>query len=355
MNNLKEYKNPFCIRKTHLNCPLPLTLESYWACEADCFHCLGRNLNKIWGEEQRIANPEQICKKLTDSQRSKDPKSPLAIALKKKKAIFLGRKADPYQSIENQHKVTRNSVKVLIDLSWPFVICSRYISNALRDTGLFVKTKKDCFCFLIEITAGCESDWEIFERKRTSPIKDRLMIGKEWLRLGLNVGIRGEPFIPGYHTVSQFKDILKLIKSYGFMSYNIYNLHLNPYTAKRLLDIGLDIEKIWDANQDKKWKPVQKELCEIADKENINLGCPDFVNLPKNWVSNLNTCCGIDIKNAFKFNTHNWRKLLQEGLDRKTILETTWEGIGTKEDLKNAELIMCGKSKNHYTMKDSGL
>jgi DNA repair photolyase len=348
------YKNPITVRRGHLSCPLPLALESYWACEADCFHCVGRRLNKTWGNEQRVTDPDIVKKILKNSLLNKNPRSIRAQALHSKKVLFLGRKADPYPPIENEKKVTRKLIKILSGMDWPVVVCSRYQSNAERDTDLFLKKKK-LIHLLVEITPGAESDWEVFERKRTTTIEERLRIGKDWQNSGLKVGIRGEPFIPGYHTTKQFRHILKRIKSYGFHSYNIYNLHINEFTIKRLFSIGLDIEKIWKLNQDKHWKIIQRKLCRIADEEGIELGCPDFVNVPTDWKSNVNTCCGIDVKNAFTFNTHNWRSLILEGKGSEFVLDKTWEGIGTPEDEEQAKMIVTGNSKDFYTMKDGGI
>ena len=350
-----EYKNPIAIRKEHLSCPLALALESYWNCEADCYHCVGRRLNKVWGEEQRVTNPENVKKTLLNALKNKKPKSLIAQALHLKKAFFLGRKADPYQPIENELKITQRLIKILIELKWPVVVCSRYQENMERDTNLLWKGGKYIH-LLTEITPGAEADWELFERKRTTPIEKRLSITRYWQKLGIKVGVRGEPYIPGYHKLSQFRDMLKRLKSYGLNSYNTYNLHINEYTIKRLYGIGLDIEKIWTLNQDKHWSKTQKRLCRIADEVGITLGCPDFVNVPINWVNTTNTCCGIDVKNALEYNTHNWRNLILQKNDPIVALALTWEGIGSYEDRKKANAIVLGKSsKDYYTFKDAGL
>ena len=150
---------------------------------------------------------------------------------------------------------------------------------------------------------------------------------------------------------------MKNIKSYGLNSYNTYNLHINEYTIKRLHNIGLDIEKIWTLNQDKHWSETQKKLCRIADDVGVTLGCPDFVNVPINWMSTTNTCCGINVSNALTFNTHNWRNLvlLQRKKPRNALYQT-WEEIGSNEDIKQATKIVLGKpSKDYYTFKDAGI
>ena len=349
---MKEYKNPFCIRHAHTACPLPLTIESYWACEADCHHCCGRKLNEIWGKEQRVTDPEKVRRKLNNALKNNHPRSSLAIALSMKKTIWLGRKADPYQPLEKETSTTGAIVGTLNQLDWSYVVCSRYTENMRRDSKLF---QNGLATLLIEITPGLESDWEVFERKRTSPVKHRLRSAARWQKSGIKVGIRGEPFIPSYHTPEMFRETLQRLKKHGLRSYNTYNMHLNEYNARRLIDLGLDVEKIWDHNQDRLWKPIQRKLCQIAEEEGIILGCPDFVNVPKGWKSKTNTCCGVSVPNPFRFNTHWWKRLLQNGKSPKTVFEKTWEGIGTDKEKKIAKRIIEGTDTERYTMKDAEL
>mgnify|MGYP006921374220 CR=1 FL=1 len=350
---MKEYKNPITIRQNHLTCPLPLALESYWNCEADCLHCMGRRLNQIWGEEQRATNPDHVYNTLTKTKTSST--NPVSQALVKKKAFFLGRKADPYQPIETKLRVTQGLIKILSELNWEFIICSRYQSNMIPDIDLLVKNKHIAYV-LTELTPGGDQDWELLERKRTTIPSERLRITQKLQKQGVRVGVRGEPFIPGYHTFAQFRDTLKLLKDYNIKSYNIYNLHINEYTIKRLYAVGLDIEKIWTLNQDVHWRAHQRKLCDIALEEGITLGCPDFVNVRRDWHCPVNTCCGIEVKGAFTFNTHNWRNLVLSGKKKETILEGTWEGIGNKKDEEMAHSILHSKDdQDFYTFKDAEL
>jgi DNA repair photolyase len=315
---------------------------------------MGRRLNKIWGEEQRASDPQKIAKKLMDSQKIEHPKSPIATAMKLRKTLWIGRKSDPYQPIELSLNVTRGIVRTLVDLNWSYVICTRYPSNAIKDKNLFLRNPKLC-SVLIEITPGEESDWEIFERERTDPIDKRLKIARTWKACGINIGIRGEPFIAGYHTTAQFRSVLKRIKSYGINSYNTYNLHMNEYTLKRLHSIGLDIERIWNHNQNAIWGKLQRELCQIADEEGVCLGCPDFVNQPANRISMCNTCCGVNVPNPFKYNTHSWRNQILNGGQKTKVLQDSWESIGNADDKSRASTIIFGRSKDLFTMKDAGL
>jgi len=352
---MREYKNPLCIREAHLNCPLPLSLEAYWNCEADCLHCMGRRLNQVWGTEQRAADPERVCRTLTlaASKPARVGAAPLTAALAQRKALWIGRKADPYQPLELERHVTRHYIQTLTALNWPFIICTRYTDNAMVDEGLL--TAGGMVTMLVEITPGGEADWDVFERRRTTPVENRLRAARQWMRLGIRVGVRGEPYIPGYHTPKQFRDMLRRLRAFGLRSYNTYNLHLNPYTLQRLCDAGLDIERIWAHNQDTHWRPIQQRLCRIAQEEGIELGCPDFVNVPTDWRARVNTCCGVPVAGAFTFNTHHWRQMLQCGVSGADVLARTWEGIGTEKDRARARLIVTGNSEDFYTMKDAGL
>lgn len=353
---MKRLKTAFSLRGAWLNCPLPLALEAYWNCEADCLHCPARHLNRTWGNEQRVIDPEDVRSQLERClvRFNQPSKSPISQALRLKKALFIGRKTDPYQPVEMKLGVVRRLIQILLDLRWPAVICTRYLGNAVRDTDLFLQGREH-LTLLAEITVGGESDWELLERSRTTPIHRRLRILRRWKKLGIKVGVRGEPFIPGYHTPRQFRDMLQRLKSFGLNSYNTYNLHMNDFNLRRLHEAGLDIERIWTHNQDRLWRPLQRELCAIAEEEGVRLGCPDFVNVPKDWKSRTNTCCGVDVEGAFTFNTHFWRSLVQIGKTPDEVWKKTWEGIGTEEDQSQARIILTGSSREVYTMKDAGL
>jgi len=353
MADTKTYKSAVGIRGDCLYCPLPFSIDSYWNCEADCHHCYLRKLNRTWGQDLRPADPEQIRRKLEAGLKNKNPKTSLANALRLKKTIRFGNKTDPFQPAEIKHKVSMRILQHLIDLNWTFVIQTHFLGNLVLCEPLLQEARdKKLLTVMPVISPGAEWDWETLERKRTTPIDKRFRIMRRWVRTGYAVGVNGEPFIPGLHTTEQFRDLLLRLKDIGVESYNTYNLHLNDHVAKRFHSIGLDIEKIWTMNQDRPWRKIQKKLCEIADDVGIRLGCPDFVNTGSDWKEQANTCCGINVPNPSLFNTHYWKSMLQAGHDKEHIENTTWEGIGNKEEgLK----ILTGKKGDFYTMKDAGV
>jgi len=349
----RTYGAAVSVRGDCLYCPLPLSIDSYFNCLTDCHHCYSRRLNRTWGTDLRPADPEQVRKKLENGLKNKNPRSSLAWALRHKKTLRLGNRTDPYQDAEMEHEVTRRILRHLIDLEWTFVIQTKFLNNMTRDWELLQEAaKKELLIVMPIITPGGSYDWKVLERKRTSSIATRLNIIRQMIDAGWHVGVNGEPFIPGLHTIHQFQKIIRRLKEVGVCSYNTYNLHLNDYVAKQLHSIGLDIEKIWTMNQDKNWAPIQKELCCIAQQEGMILGCPDFVNTGPDWRERTNTCCGIRVPNPSKFNTHTWKRRLQRGKPANRVLRGTWEGIGDKELGKK---IVKGVPCDNYTMKDAGM
>ena len=89
---------------------------------------------------------------------------------------------------------------------------------------------------------GLEADWELFDiRKLRIPwaCKDVGEVEEE----RISGWIQWRTFHPGYHTVEQFKETPKLLKSYGIDRHNTYNLHMNDWVVKNLFKLGLDPEK----------------------------------------------------------------------------------------------------------------
>jgi DNA repair photolyase len=349
----KTFKAAVGLRGDCLYCPLPLSIDSYWNCEADCHHCYMRRLNRTWGQDLRPADPEDVRKTLQAGLKNPNPKSSLAYALKLKKTIRLGNKTDPFQTAETHLGVSARIIAHLNDLRWTYVIQSRFLANLRPILDLLDESHRLGLLTLMPvISPGAEWDWEVLERKRTTPIDARFRFIHKALLRGWNVGVNGEPFIPGLHTTDQFRDMCKRLNDVGVESYNTYNLHFNDHVAKRLHSIGIDIEKIWHMNQDKNWRPIQQKLCQIADEVGIRLGCPDFVNTGPHWRERANTCCGVNVPNPSQYNTHYWKALLQQGKTKQGTDLATWEGIGDRDiGLK----ILQGEKCDRYTMKDAGV
>lgn len=308
-------------------------------------------MNQVWGKDLRAADPSAVLKQLQNGLKNKNPKSYLAHAMRKKKTIRFGNKSDPFQPVEKKLKVSLKLLRVLIKLEWTFVIQTRFTSRLMEyEKWILEADKKNLVTLMPVISPGFYRDWEILERKRTTPPRNRLDHMSHFISKGVPVGINGEPFIPGFHNVLEFEEMMMMLKHRNIKSYNTYNFHFTPYVAKRLHAIGIDIEKIYYANKDEAWRPVLRQLCDISKKYGIRLGCPDFVNTGWKWKEEANTCCGINVPNPCTGNTHHWKQRLQNNENEIMTLENTFEGIG---DWNEAYAIVNGHVSNMYTMRDA--
>jgi DNA repair photolyase len=349
-SNKKSYQAAVGLRGDCLYCPLSLTVDAYWNCLTECHHCYMRRLNRTWGMDLRPSDPDDIYRKLYNGLNNKNPKSSLAWAIHLKKTIRFGNKSDAFQDADNEYIISKRILKVFNKLKWSYVIQTHFLHNMIKyDDIIYKSAKAGNVVIMPVISPGGSKDWDILERQRTTPLDMRIAIIKRLLKDGIPLGVNGEPFIPGYHTIKQFEDTIKLLKSIGVKSYNTYNFHFNDWVAKQLHSIGIDIEKIWYMNQDKEWKKILVQLLEISKKYDILLGVPDFVNTGWEWKEKANTCCGINVPNPTTFNTHYFKKLTQRGLSTKRVIKKTWENIGNKLD---GESIILGTTKKMYTLKD---
>jgi DNA repair photolyase len=306
----------------------------------------------VWGNKLKPADLEALENKLVNGLKNQNPKTVLAHALKQKKTIRFGNKTDPFQLIERTHKTSKKILSILIRLEWTFVIQTKF-THVMMDyeKRLLRANRKNLITVMPVMSPGLEKDWEMFERRQSTPPIDRLKHAAYLQYKGVPVGFNGEPFIPGFHTVNDFENTLKLLKEYKIKSYNTYNFHFNPYVAKRLHAIDIDIEKIWFYNQDDQWKKILPKLLKLSKKYNIILGNPDFVNTGKNWVEQANTCCGVNVPNPCTFNSHYFKKYKQLGLNDKSIFTKCYDGTG---DPEQGSQIITGECKDMYNLKDAG-
>lgn len=333
-------------------CPLALSLDTYWNCETDCWQCPFRRLNRTWGQDLRPLNVENFQRTVHNSLRNDNPRSPLASALKQRKTIRVGSKADPFQPAEDKYLVTLQAISYLVSNKFTMAIQTHHLDRMFRLLDGLTSNFPELFVMVPYLSPGLDRDWEVLERKRTTPPAERIRLLQKLSQRGIVCGFNGEPFIPGFHTEKDFEDTCRLLKSSGIFRYNTYPLHLNDFVVKRLHAIGLDIEKIWSLSRDFEWRKILSRLYPIAQRYGIGLGCPDFVNSGVGTVEPSNTCCGVPVPNPCRFNTHYWKRLAQQGVSPEEILKRTWDGVG---DYEMGRKIVYGTTKEFYTLVDAGI
>ena len=347
---MRTYKSPLTIRGDSLYCPLSLGLDSYWNCEYDCTYCYCRGLNHTWGLNQRAADPEEVERRLVNGLKNPHPKSSLAWALKGKKTIRFGNKSDPFVPLERKLGVTKAILRILKKMEWSLKLETRS-TDYLNPAYLEEMDPKLCV-ITASITCGMDRDYQAFESSDLPTPEERLHALQVIAKEGFQVGVVSEPFMNGWHALQDWETFIQALKDHGIRRVNTYHMHLSPFVAKRLAEIpDLDIEAIWMGNEDRRWKPILRQILEINRREGMIFGCPDFVN-SGDYQSSCNTCCGVDVPCPTTFNFIGWKKIgLRCGCVRWEDAEATWDGVG---DRKAGREIFDGIQRGFYGWRDLG-
>jgi len=330
---------------------LAFGLDTYYNCVYDCAYCCFLGLAHVWGGDNphRTLDVDWFKRKIVNGLKASRPKSPLAWAIRHRKTLRIGNKYDPLPPQEAELGITRQVLEFLRDLGWQVVIQSKnaallmQYADLLVDMGAIVMTT---------ITAGGGQDWELLEGRRSPPPGKRLSMLSHLALRGLQTCVVTEPFIPGYHTLSQFESLVTAVKDWGIDRMNVYNLRLNTFVAKRLIEIGLDVEAIWEANQDENWRALLQDLLAIAEGHGAKIGCPDFANAGR-FLPTTNTCCGVDVDRPCTFNIINWRKIgLERGEVKLSDALATYDGVG---DYAEGLALFGGVLPDRWHLGDCGI
>jgi len=337
------------IRGDSTSCPLAFGLDTYYNCDFDCLYCCFLGLNAVWGKDFRTLDIDWFKKRILNGIKNKSPRSPLAWAIHHRKTLRIGNKYDPLPPMERELRTTLTVLEFLKSLNWEVKLESKNTDimleyqDVLVDMGAIITTT---------VLSGLEKDWELLEGKRPPPPRDRLDALMEFKSRGCQVAVVTEPFIPGYHMISQFDELMGELEARGIDRANVYNLRMTPFVMKRFAEADMDIELIWEMSQDWSWKEILMELLEVGEKRGIKLGCPDFVNAGK-FHAQTNTCCGVDVSNPCTFNIVNWRNIgVRKGFITVEDLKETYDGVG--DWIEGLDLFM-GDDDKKYTLADTGM
>jgi hypothetical protein len=261
----------------------------------------------------------------------------------------VGNRYDPLPPVESEQRIARGALEILADLDWEIKLESKNAalmleySDRLIGMGAIISTT---------VLTGLDDDWRLLEARVPSSPTDRLEAMERFVDAGLQVGVLAEPFIPGYHTVAQWFEFLLELKSYGINRVNVYNLKMNSYNVRRLLELDLDVERILDHSDDETWGGILFQLLAAAAELGIHCGCPDFVNAGR-VKPTTNTCCGVDVTAPCTFNLVNWRaKGLENGRVTMSDFLDSWDGVG---DINKGWSQFNGQAENLYSLTDTGL
>jgi DNA repair photolyase len=190
-----------------------LALNLYKGCAHGCIYCFGANTTWLSAEKfHEAANPKKnviarirkAAKKLNQNQISlpffKDSSPP--------KEILLSFISDPYQPIENNLKLTREAIKILIENNLTFTILTKGGSRAQRDFALLKKYSKCSFGTTLVFSNQDDADyWE----PSAAPIIDRIKTIELAHSLGIKTWVSVEPVIDPNQALQIIKELHSIV------------------------------------------------------------------------------------------------------------------------------------------------
>jgi DNA repair photolyase len=193
--------------------PFDRSLNPYRGCEHGCIYCYARPSHAYWDlspgidfETKLIAKTNAVA--LLEQQLSK----PGYVCA----PINLGSNTDPYQPIERQHLLTRNSLKVLLDYRHPLTIVTKG-SLILRDLDLLSElARQRLVAVYISLTSLDDELKRILEPRAAAPAA-RLRAIRVLRDNHIPVGVLCAPMIPMINDM-ELEQLLSAAKDAGAQS-----------------------------------------------------------------------------------------------------------------------------------------
>ncbi|VXB48746.1 Radical SAM domain protein [Pseudomonas sp. 8BK] len=201
--------------------PFDRSLNPYRGCEHGCIYCYARPSHAYWDlspgldfETKLIAKTNAVA--LLEQQLSK----PGYVCA----PINLGSNTDPYQPIERQHLLTRNSLKVLLDYRHPVTIVTKG-ALILRDLDLLTELAQQRLVgVMISLTTLDDELKRIMEPRAAAPAA-RLRAIRVLRDKRIPVGVLCSPMIPMINDM-ELEHLLTAAKEAGAQSANYMLLRL---------------------------------------------------------------------------------------------------------------------------------
>ncbi|MCP5464756.1 MAG: PA0069 family radical SAM protein [Deltaproteobacteria bacterium] len=208
--------------------PFEASLNPYRGCEHGCVYCYARPSHEYLGFSSGLDFESRILVK-------KDAPALLRKALAAKswkpKLVAMGANTDPYQPIEKQLQITRQSLEVFLEFQNPVGIVTKN-NLVLRDTDLLKKlASKNLVSVFVSVTS-LDSKFSRQLEPRASQPRQRLDTIEALKDAGVPVGVMIAPVIPALNEY-EIPAILEQVANVGAGSASYILLRL-PYAIKDL-------------------------------------------------------------------------------------------------------------------------
>lgn len=288
---MDEYQSMVGFRTNWFVCPLPLGCDTYGNCEYQCPMCYCRKLdNHTWKKPFRPGSLENFKKAFK-------PYMDSGIALK------IGSKSDPYPKVESSKKVTRDVLKYLNDINYPFLVNTRG-TGYLRDLDYIDH-------LFVGIPILPQEKAIFFEGDKLPSITERWFAAKTASLNGIEVVVNSEPLFP--FNGEQLNNFLECCLEAEVKAINFYHFNFDHYNIQKLLDNNLTTEILTMLSEFYEYDLYEwagRKLIREAKKCDIGIGAPDWVNFP--WDTTTTTCCGFNFDQREKLTAIEFCRIIKE-------------------------------------------
>jgi DNA repair photolyase len=179
-------------RNSSPDLPFDRSINPYRGCEHGCIYCYARPSHAYWDLSPGLDFETKLIAKTNAASMLEQQLSKPGY---KCAPINLGSNTDPYQPIEREHRLTRQTLEVLLRYRHPVTIVTKG-SLILRDLDLLVElAEQRLVAVMISLTTLDDELKRILEPRAAAP-KARLRAIRVMREAGIPVGVLCSPMIP---------------------------------------------------------------------------------------------------------------------------------------------------------------
>ena len=179
-------------RNTSPDLPFDRSINPYRGCEHGCIYCYARPSHAYWDMSPGLDFETKLIAKSNAAQVLEQQLSKPGYVCA---PINLGSNTDPYQPIEREYQITRQTLEVLLRYRHPVTIVTKG-SLILRDLDLLTElARQRLVAVMISLTSLDDELKRILEPRAAAP-KARLRAIRVMREAGIPVGVLCSPMIP---------------------------------------------------------------------------------------------------------------------------------------------------------------
>src|SRR5450830_152349 len=172
--------------------PFDRSINPYRGCEHGCIYCYARPSHAYWDMSPGLDFETKLIAKTNAADVLEQQLSKPGYVCA---PINLGSNTDPYQPIEREYKITRQTLEVLLRYRHPVTIITKG-SLILRDLDLLTElARQRLVAVMISLTSLDDELKRILEPRTAAP-KARLRAIRVMREAGIPVGVLCSPMIP---------------------------------------------------------------------------------------------------------------------------------------------------------------